>query len=248
MWLQQTSEPMGWLARLVRAPLQMVPGHRPLRVLSGPLRGAAWIPRSATHGCWLGTYERATQALFSRQIVPGDVVFDVGAHVGFYTLLASRLVGPQGRVIAFEPLPRNVDLLERHLAYNAASNVTLVKAAVGERSGEDRFDTTGEPSMGALAEEGELVQLVSIDDMVERGEVPPPRLIKIDVEGAESRVLQGAAATLAKHRPVLLLAAHGWRQWSECSRRLAEHGYSVRLLRDGAVDGNYSLFAAPVAS
>ena len=244
MWLQQTSEPMGWLARLVRVPFQMVPGDRPVRVLSGPLRGAAWIPRSATHGCWLGIYERRTQRLFSQQLSPGDVVFDVGAHVGFYSLLASRLVGPAGRVVAFEPLPRNLELLERHFSHNATSNVTVVKAAVGERTGEERFAGKGEPSMGSLAAEGELVDLVCIDDLVDRGDVPPPRLIKIDVEGAESRVLQGAAATLAKHRPAILLAAHGWKQWSECSRRLADLGYSLQLVRDGAADGNYTLFAA----
>ena len=244
MWLQQTSEPMGWLARLVRAPFRMVPGDRPVRVLSGPLRGAAWLPRSATHGCWLGTYERRTQRLFSRQLSPGDVVFDVGAHVGFYSLLASRLAGPQGRVVAFEPLPRNVELLERHVACNGASNVLVVRAAVGERTGQERFDDKGDPSMGALAAEGELVDLVCIDDLVEEGKVPPPRLVKIDVEGAESRVLEGAAATLAKHRPAVLLAAHGWKQWSECSRRLTDLGYSVRLVRDGAADGNYTLFAA----
>lgn len=234
---------MSWLARLVRSPLRLVPGDRPLRILSGPLRGAAWLPRSATHGCWLGIYERRNQQLFSRQISPGDVIFDVGAHVGFYSLLASRLAGPDGRVIAFEPLARNVELLERHLTYNQASNVVVMKAAVAERSGQGRFDANGDPSMGALADEGDPIDLVSIDDLVERGELPPPRLVKIDVEGAESRVLQGAAATLAKHRPVILLAAHGWRQWSECSRQLSELGYSVRLVRDGAEDGNYTLFA-----
>jgi FkbM family methyltransferase len=222
----------------------MVPADRPIRVLSGPLRGAGWLPRSAPHGCWLGIYERRTQRLLSRQVATGDVVFDVGAHVGFYSLLASRLVGPEGRVIAFEPWPPNIELLERHLAHNGASNVTVMKAAVGERTGQERFDGTGEPSMGALAAEGDLVDLVCIDDLVEVGAVPSPRLIKIDVEGAESRVLQGAAATLAKHRPAVLLAAHGWKQWSECSRRLADLGYAVRLVRDGAADGNYTLFAA----
>jgi FkbM family methyltransferase len=244
MWLQQTSEPMGWLARWVRAPLRMVPKNRPLRILSGPLRGATWLPWSTTHACWLGTYERPTQRLFSRQIASGDVVFDVGANVGFYTLLASRMTGASGRVIAFEPLARNFDLLERHLSYNRAANVTVVKAAVGERTGVERFAGKDEPSMGALAAEGDPVDVVSIDDLVAAGDVPPPQLMKIDVEGAESRVLQGAAATLARHRPAILLAAHGWAQWSECTQRLSDLGYSIRLLRDGSADGNYSLFAA----
>ncbi len=244
MWLEKTSAPMGRFARLVRAPFRMVPRDRPLRVLTGPLRGATWVPGSSTLGCWLGIYERRSQRLFSRQLAAGDVVFDIGAHVGFYTLLASRLVGPSGRVVAFEPLARNLDLLARHLDYNRASNVTVVAAAVGEKTGSERFACGKDPSMGALAEDGDVVDLVCIDDLVARGELPPPRLVKIDVEGAESRVLDGASATLAKYRPAVLLAAHGWAQWQECSRRLADLGFAVRLVRDGSVDGNYSLFAS----
>jgi FkbM family methyltransferase len=244
MWLEKTSAPMGRLARLVRAPLRLVPRHRPLPVLTGPLRGARWLPGSSTLGCWLGIYERPSQRLFSSQLAAGDVVFDVGAHVGFYTLLAARLVGPGGRVVAFEPLARNLDLLARHVDYNHASNVTMIAAAVGETTGSERFARGKDPSMGALAKDGDVVDLVSIDDLVGRGEVPPPRLVKIDVEGAESRVLAGASATLARYRPAVLLAAHGWAQWQECSRRLTELGYAVRLVRDGTADGNYSLFAA----
>ena len=97
-------------------------------MLLGPLRGALWLPRSATAGSWLGTYERELQEVFTAHVRPGDVVFDVGANVGFYSLLAARLVGPKGRVVAFEPAARNVALLEQHLRLNRVTNVIVIAA------------------------------------------------------------------------------------------------------------------------
>lgn len=234
---------MGLLGRLARLPLALIRADRPRRVLSGPLRGALWLPYAASHGCWLGWYERRNQRLLSRLVAPGNVVFDVGANVGFFSLLAARLSGPNGRVVAFEPLPRNGDLLERHLACNGVSTVRLMRVAVGERSGKASFAAAGEPSMGSLANDGEPVDLVAIDDLVAAREVPVPAVVKIDVEGAELRVLQGAAATFSRHRPALLVAAHGWHRWSECRRQLAEWGYLVSSDRDGEIDGDYSLLA-----
>lgn len=66
---------------------------------------------SSSHGCWIGSYEYHKRRLFEQAVTPGSAVFDIGAHVGFYTLLASVLVGDQGRVVAFEPNAGNVRLL-----------------------------------------------------------------------------------------------------------------------------------------
>ena len=79
------------------------------------LKGKKWIVGSSNHGCWLGTYEFAKQRLFSETIREGSIVYDIGAHLGFYALLASVLVGPKGRVVAFEPLTKNICFLEKHL-------------------------------------------------------------------------------------------------------------------------------------
>src|ERR671919_200683 len=92
--------------RLLRAPLNWIPSELSVPILQGALRGKKWVVGSSTHGCWLGSYEYAMRHLFERTVERGDIVYDVGAHVGFYTLLASVLVGPTGRVLAFEPLPR----------------------------------------------------------------------------------------------------------------------------------------------
>ena len=80
--------------RLLRLPLALIPPALAMPVLQGPLRGYRWIVGSSNHGCWLGSYEYAKQRLFAQMVRSGDVVFDVGANVGFYTLLAACRVGP----------------------------------------------------------------------------------------------------------------------------------------------------------
>ncbi|MFO1350233.1 MAG: FkbM family methyltransferase [Gammaproteobacteria bacterium] len=213
-------------------------------IFSGPLRGLRWIPGSRYPWLLAGIYERRVQALLCRLVQPGQTVYDVGANVGFYIALAARLVGAAGRVLAFEPEPRNQGYLRRHLALNGMNRqVQVIEAAVAERSGRGYLRDTTNPAMGALAEEGAPVALVALDDFAARRGVRPPDLIKIDVEGAESRVLQGAARLLADARPALILAAHGWRQHEACWRLLVEFGYAPLLLRDGSEDGHYEVLA-----
>jgi FkbM family methyltransferase len=238
---------MSVIGRVVRLPLRMIAKDRPLRVLAGPLRGARWMPGSATHGCWLGTYERRALRVFADLVTPGDAVFDVGANVGLYTLLAARLTGTAGKVFAFEPLPRNVDFLRWHVDANGLANVRILQAAVAERSGSAHFTHGGGPSTGSLALQASPldlpIDLVCIDDLVVGGELPAPRVVKIDVEGAESRVLEGGRRTFAEHRPKVVLAGHGWQHSTLCSRLLESFGYSVQVLRDGSRDGNYTFLA-----
>lgn len=96
------------VGRLLRWPLRFIPPELVVPILQGKLKGRKWVVGSSKHGCWLGSYEYHKRRLFEQLIRPGDTVFDIGAHVGFYTLLASILTGPAGRVFAFEPLPRNL--------------------------------------------------------------------------------------------------------------------------------------------
>ena len=230
---------MNWLSRLIRLPLRLMPPNRAVRIVSGELRGWKWISGSATHGCWLGHYEREAQEIFVAAIRPGDVVYDVGANVGFYTLLASKLAG-HGSVVSFEPLPRNLALLERHLRLNAVRNVRVLPIAVSSRSGTARFATSHNPAMGGLTATGEIeVTTASLDDLIAARAIARPSFMKIDVEGAEHDVLTGAAKLLAEDRPTILLSAHGYLQHDRCLTLLRAAGYDVRVLRDGAADGNY---------
>lgn len=229
------------LGKAIRLPLRLVPKLTPLPILSGPLAGKRWLSTSGTHGCWLGTYEAPLQRLLADALRPGDVFYDIGANVGFFSLLASQRVGA-GRVIAFEPLPANLELLRRNLALNGADNVSIVDAAVADTSGRARFTVGGSASQGALADEGIEVAVVALDEL----DLPPPTVMKIDVEGAESRVLAGAVRLLTHHRPVIFLSSHGFRQYDACTRFLEGVGYCSSLRRDGSRDGQYESVASPL--
>jgi FkbM family methyltransferase len=231
--------------RAIRLPLRLVPQQAVLRILTGPLRGMRWIAGAATHGCWLGTYERDVQRIFTEHIRSGDVVYDVGANAGFFTLLASKLAGANGTVYAFEPLPRNLEILEEHLRLNATANVHVFPLAVSDRSGQARFATGRNPAMGGLSGGGGIeVTTASLDEI--RQDLRPPSFIKMDIEGGESAALAGAAALLRESGPTILLSAHGYEQHQVCTRFLRGEGYAIDLLVDGAADGNYVLLAKKI--
>src|SRR5688500_4616739 len=138
---------MSLLGRAIRLPLRLIPRDAVLRVLSGPLRGRRWIAGAATHGCWLGTYERFVQRIFVEHVRPGGVVYDVGANAGFFTLLSSKLAGPSGAVYAFEPMERNLRYIREHLRLNRTENVHVVPMAVSDRIGSVRFAASHNPAM-----------------------------------------------------------------------------------------------------
>lgn len=136
-------------------------------------------------------------------IKPGDTVIDVGANVGAYTLAMSRLVGPTGRVISFEPLLANFKLLTQNVAQARCQNVTLVNAAVSDRAATVRMVTPefrGE-TRAHIGVAGEAVLAVALDSW----DLPPVALIKIDVEGHELPGLLGARQMLARDRPHLIV-------------------------------------------
>ena len=233
------------IARAIRLPLRLVPPRAVIRILSGPLRGKRWVAGAATHGCWLGTYERDTQRAFQRLVRPGDVVYDVGANVGFFTLLASHLAGPEGRVYAFEPVARNLALLRRHIELNEITNVEISPVAVAERAGAARFSVAASPAMGGLATEGGIeVPTVTLDEIA--AATRPPSFIKMDIEGGESAALIGARHLLRASRPTILLSTHGYEQNALCVELLKSEGYRIEVLRDGAADGNYVILALNV--
>jgi len=216
------------LGKALRLPLKLVPRNARLPILQGPLRGYWWIAASANHGCWLGSYELEKQLAFASHIRHGAVIYDVGANVGFYTLLASEKAGSSGEVHAFEPLPENLSFLWRHVRLNRLSNVAVHAAAVSDVAGKLRFSRTGSRSTGHLDDRGEMqVGAVTLDQFVFEQGHAPPSLVKIDVEGAEGRVLRGAQRLLHSKRPVIFLATHGKQAHQECCEFLLSMAYQV---------------------
>ena len=216
--------------RLVRLPLRLLPRAAVVRARGGLTKGMRWRVGSATHGAWLGTYELETQAVLAAQVRAGAVCFDVGANAGFFTLALARLAGPGGRVVAFEPMAINAAALLFHVAANGLRQVTLVQAAVAEAEGLLPFEVHESTSMGRLAageDTGCLVPTLSLDGAVFARGLPPPDVIKIDVEGAEAAVLRGAARVLRECRPVVAVSLHGADCFRDCHALLRGHGYDI---------------------
>ncbi len=209
-------EPLG---RLARWPLKAIPKKMVMPILSGPNRGLWWVSGSSIHGCWLGWYEKPCIEFVAPLIRPGMVAFDVGANVGYYTLLLSRRVGPQGRVIAFEPNPANAAHLQEHLRLNKIGNVEIVEAAVSDREGAAFF--SGEGSMGKLSRIGTPTKTVQLDNY------PRPDFIKMDIEGGETAALRGSTKILAERRAVWFIATHGSVARTEISALLTGRNYTL---------------------
>jgi FkbM family methyltransferase len=236
------------LGRLARLPLRCIPRTMVLLVLSGPLRGSKWISGAADHGCWIGIYERAKQDVFAAHIGPGSVVFDVGAHVGFYTLLASVLAGSRGTVVAFEPSPANIAHLRAHIRLNNVENAHVIEAAVGEKDGTAWFKHGLTSTTGGIAETGDWkVQVVSLDSLVVDGNLRPPDVIKMDIEGAEAAALRGARQILVTHKPAIFLATHGPAATQDCCAFLTSIGYTVRPIDSPAGETSEFLASHPAS-
>ena len=152
----------------------------------------------------------------------GSTVYDVGCLEGLYTLFFARAVGPRGRVVAFEPNPHNCQIIRDNVALNEFTNVDLHEVGLGTGPGETELVVPfGFPGQGTIS--GELqehylrhrgtqrvpIRIDSLDRLVAANTLPPPDMIKIDVEGFELQVIEGAMATLAAFKPRLFVELHG---------------------------------------
>ena len=231
------------LVELAHYPLKLVPRTMAVPILSGELRGKRWIVGSAIHQCWLGLYEYEKQQLIARQVRPGTIFYDVGANVGFYSLQASELVG-SGRVFAFEPAPRNLSYLEKHLELNHAANVEVLAIAISDQNGTSSFETEESGFMVHLSGEGSIaVPTATLDSLVEEGIVLPPDCVKMDIEGAELLALRGGSRTFQRFRPTILLATHSRKLKEECCQLLESWGYEWRGIQ-GEYGGELGEFVA----
>lgn len=202
-----------------------------------------------------GAHEPMVQEALRRSLPAGGVMYDVGANVGFATLLAAGMVGPQGVVVAFEPQAESAEAVRVNARLNGLGQVRVIEAAVGARSGRAELLVVADGLWTRLAAVGEhefererrTVELVALDDLVAAGRIPPPDVVKIDVEGAELEVIEGMETILRVHRPVVICEMHGKNR--EFCARLRASGYRVvNLDEPGPVDqagGNVHAFCEP---
>ena len=195
--------------------------HRDLRIMRGSMAGV----RINLGGSFLryltGDAEPEVQEALAELIEPGQTVYDVGANIGFFTILCSRLVGPHGKVYAFEPIPENLVTLRHNIALNKLTNVVVVEQALSASTGTAEMFVSPWSAFHSLNVDGAskrenhgpdggqiTVETVTLDEFVKGDGVSAPDLIKLDVEGAELLVVEGMRETLRSVQPLLLVEVH----------------------------------------
>jgi len=150
------------------------------------------------------SYETHVSHTMRALLKPSMVMVDVGANIGYYSLLAAQRVGPTGKVIAFEPGTRSVQLLKQSATANHFANIEIHQMAVADQNGEVTFsldDSNGGIHRGQLGVSAVLVPAIKLDDFLQA--IPKIDLVKIDIEGAEGLAILGMRQLLQKHRPIL---------------------------------------------
>lgn len=154
----------------------------------------------------LGLFEPAETRLLTELLHPGDTFVDVGAHIGWFTTIASRRIGSDGAVVACEPYPSNAAALKDNLALNNAQNVRVVEMALGSRPGELSLAPAGDSGGITALDWGQgervTVGVTTLDEVA--AEMSVITLLKVDVEGWEPHVLRGGSAALQRTNYVLI--------------------------------------------
>jgi FkbM family methyltransferase len=191
-------------------------------------------------------------------ITPGMTVFDIGAHVGSNAMFFADIVGPNGKVVSFEPNPFNIAFFEKNLERNddLKKRIEIVNLALSDSQGEEEFQFTdnveGGTSSGSFIQNADTIwpkedyekkagfkkMRVKTDtlDAYVRDSGSKPDLLKIDVEGAEHLVLKGAAQTIREAKPVLLIEIHSIFNMFEVADFLTTNGYVSKIINK-EVDG-----------
>lgn len=205
-----------------------------------------------------GSYEPEVSTTLREVLPEGGTFVDIGANIGWFSLLAASLVGPEGRVVAVEPNPRNVALLRQSAKDNRFENIEVAAVALGERPGAAALETDG--SNGRLipingpptqaVEASFVVATYPLDTLLSEAGVERVDAIKIDVEGAEPLVLRGATRTISESRPVLISEfyplALDSSPWGNARRYLAmlrALGYELSVIGHPGVRDDHEILA-----
>ena len=239
-------------AGVIHSMLNRLPaGRYPILDCSGPLKGFRMRVDWQKHRTFVyGNWEPEVVEAISRCVSSGMIALDLGAQSGFYSLLLSKLVGPSGTVVAFEPLPANFRILRENVEMNGVKNVFVREEAVMAESGVFELEVPKKDSSllaGPLAGDDDpttaVVPAISLDAFA-REICRPIDFIKMDVEGAESDVLEGARDVLNICHPTMLIELHnmdGRNPRHDVVSCLGGMGYSIRWI--GEVKWNAHILA-----
>jgi FkbM family methyltransferase len=205
-------------------------------VTGGPARGLSFNPGESDSRFLLGTFEPAVQEILAGCLADGMVCYDVGANVGFLSILAARLVGKRGEVHCFEPLPGNAAQIQHNARLNEFARIFVHAVALAQTDSTASFRVSERPTFGALSsspidvdkQTGTIeIPVRMLDSIVIEGQMPGPNLIKVDVEGSEIDFLAGAEHTIRRHQPVLVIELHGTNQGVAAWFQKFEYNYDV---------------------
>jgi FkbM family methyltransferase len=246
MWLRQSIKHIPGLAATQRWIVSNTLSGEPFvhTINAGPAAGLRFeVTLPEDKAIWAGTFEPEFSQALRDATRKGDVCYDIGGYRGYMSGVFA-LAGAS-RVIAFEPLPENIARLKRLLELNPQLPIQIEQTAIGSTDGETHFKIMSDQSMGKLAgssfqaerdfERDVVVQIARLDTFVFERNLTPPHLIKIDVEGAEADVIEGACRTLSEFRPKILLEAHSEALAALCRQKLEELGYQLRELQEHPV-------------
>jgi FkbM family methyltransferase len=195
-------------------------------------------PRTGQHYLH-GEVEPLVQTVLTEHLKPGMVFYDLGANIGFFSLIAARLVGETGKVFSFEPDPEVTSRLHRNIERNGFTNVKVIEAGIWSESGLVRFIAADGSSpdrgvgrfvAGDCGSAGISTQCVALDDFV--CSAPPPDVIKCDVEGAEVEVFCGAENLLTSRHPLILCEMHSEANDTLLRERFGRLGYVLKSMDD----------------
>jgi FkbM family methyltransferase len=252
-WFLRYASPLAGLRRLpvVGAALSWASGKLVPRdaltwvqVQHGPAKGL-WLrvnPRTG-RDVLEGLSEPKVQEALQRHLRPGMTFYDMGANIGFFTLLAARLVEPAGRVVSFEADPEIASRLRENVTRNEFSNVLVEQKAVWSEPRSVTFERVdaatspdrglGHVTAGAAAANMIQVEAVSLDEYTATSRAPD--FLKCDVEGAEAEVFRGAGRLLAKKRPGILCEMHSEENRRRLLEEFARLGYACSSLDENHV-------------
>jgi len=225
-------------------------------IRSGPAKGLKINVAGSRLGYILGTTEGETQEVMQEALAAGDVFYDLGANIGFLSLVAAALVGSDGAVYSFEPLPANVAILRANAKRNSLDQIEVIEMAISDKPGGatlaiGRSDQDGklEKNVVRAGKSSISVAVTTIDDYVEAG-ARPPTLIKIDVEGVELAALRGMSNTLRQYHPRLICELHDHAPSIDghpVAVELRRQGYSIRWL-ESEISGTTGFWACHVVA
>jgi FkbM family methyltransferase len=211
-----------------------------------------WVDITDKHvsrGCMSDNYEPNESAYLKSKVQEGHEVLDIGANIGWFTLLASKLAGPRGKVHSFEPRPDTSRMLQKTITMNKLEDrVTICQTALSDVNGELHINwgrNTDNPGgsfvsrcdLGSSGYEQATVRASRLDDLLPEA---APDVIKIDVEGAEPMVMRGALNAIRRKKPAILSELHP-QQLSRVSgttpaeyiKQMEAEGYACYLLENG---------------